>query len=123
MQPTPAIACLCLVALTHRAHAGDDWSSLDEEVQALTTALANQHAGEDAAQLSGFINFLYANSSDVAVVPSGEDLGGGLQRETLTLGLNRYLLGHDAKVLLNYRTTDSDAGDEDILGVGFSLSF
>ena len=52
-----------------------------------------------------------------------EDLDDGLDRETLTLGLNRYLLGHDAKVLLNYRTTDSDAGDEDILGVGFSLSF
>ncbi len=74
MQPTPAIACLCLLALTHRARAGDDWSSLDEEVQALTAALADE--GEEAAQLSGFINFLYANSSDVGVVPSGEDLGG-----------------------------------------------
>lgn len=52
-----------------------------------------------------------------------EDLGDGLNRDTLILGVNRYLVGHDAKVLFNYRSTSSDTGDADIFAVGFSLTF
>ena len=52
-----------------------------------------------------------------------EDLDDGLNRDVVLLGVNRYLIGHDVKILINYRSLDSDAGDEEIYGVGFSLSF
>jgi hypothetical protein len=46
-----------------------------------------------------------------------------LERELITLGVNKYIQGHDIKLGLNFSTEDSVGDDVDLIALGASLSF
>jgi hypothetical protein len=52
----------------------DGWSSLDEQVEALTSSLSSAQGG--GPEISGRVRIIYENSGDIQVAPTGNDLGG-----------------------------------------------
>ena len=62
------------LTLTGTAVANDDWAQLDQDIQALSASVTGLEDG--GMQIGGRIRTLYQTSSDVAVAPSGNDLGG-----------------------------------------------
>ena len=50
-----------------------------------------------------------------------EDFDDTADSNMITLGLNRYIDGHNAKWGVNYSTIDSDAGDADVIAAGMTV--
>jgi len=72
-----ALTALAAAALSSAAAASDseeDWYTLDKELERLSNDVALQD--EPGAVASVWLKFDYSNSSDIAVPPSGGDLGG-----------------------------------------------
>ena len=90
---------------------GEDWLSLDREIESLTSGLAQSGSG---FSLDGWIKTSYATSSDVAIAPSGNDLG-GFSMDSIRLNLNGSLGDFDVHVALE---GSSDIGFGILGGVG-----
>jgi hypothetical protein len=70
------LGALALTAASTPALAGSDpWSVADQGLESLATRLAPAQT-TGGVSITGFLRSSYANSSDVAVPPSGNDLGG-----------------------------------------------
>lgn len=92
------------------ANNGEDWMSLDREIESLTSGMA-QGSG---FSLDGWVKSSYANSSDVAIAPTGNDLG-GFSMDSIRLNMNGSLGDFDVHVALE---GSSDVGFGIFGGVG-----
>ena len=82
---------------------GSDWSTLDQEVQALTASISSSQDG-GGMQLSGMIRSYYASSSDIII--AGEDLG-GFTLENARVGISGERGDYSYEVLLDLADNDS----------------
>lgn len=63
------------LTLTGTAVANDsDWAQLDQDIQALSASV--QGLEDTGMHIGGRVRALYQNSGDIAIAPSGNDLGG-----------------------------------------------
>lgn len=92
---------------------GSDWSTLDQEVQALTASLSNSQDG-GGMQLSGMIRSFYVTSSDIPVIV-GADLGGFIV-ENARVGVSGERGDYAYELLFDF-------ADNDQLGVGVLDAF
>jgi len=69
------LGALALTAASTPSLAGEkDWLALDRDIESLASSLTQNTGG--GPSISGFIRSSYAMSGDIAVAPSGNDLGG-----------------------------------------------
>lgn len=94
------------IALSMTSAAGlasaSDWSTLDQEVQALTASLSSSQDG-GGMQLSGMIRSFYASSSDI---PVGADDLGGFIIENARLGITGERGEYTYELLLDFADND-----------------
>ena len=81
---------------------GSDWSTLDQEVQALTASLSGSQDG-GGMQLSGVIRSFYASSSDIAI--GLNDLGGFIV-ENARVGVSGERGDYGYELLLDFADGD-----------------
>jgi hypothetical protein len=84
---------------------GSDWSNLDQEVQALAASMSGPQDG-GGMQITGVIRSYYANSGDLFVPPSGNDLGGFIL-ENARIGVSGARGDYTYDVLLDLADEDS----------------